>query len=313
MTFQIPDELSIPRVTLLHGHDDEEHALIQPDYPAGGNKRTERAVWRERGQKGSAKKMWRFTARTRNPQTGRWNRTPNRQSNYYELLVLHMSTDPATPHHIDMWTANMYVNPRDVERGRLMGVPGQLIEADRFMWRYLLMTARTQKGMCREWGEKLHATVEHLRAGGDVPKIDDHNQWTSATGRRVYMPREHLPVFLAVAVELLEIEAAPRTLTYVTDDGWTLTCDNHTRKGTVRRTDEPEDTAVGWEVAPDGGCVFPKRDATPEEVAARKPDEAGLQVHVLPTEARRAAARWVDLGELGPIFRYPAEGENAED
>ena len=274
---QVPEELRIRRVTVLNGHDSEENALFWNDYPASFTLRCQRRQWREQGTSGDTKGKWRSVYRTTEPRKDNkvWNK--EKQGKYYDLLMFHADPDDAKIVHT--WTADHYIYPVDIHRARLMGIVEQMPHYDFRVWRQLLSISRGSQTMWREWNERLEAMIAYLTEHGRVPQITDGRRWEDAPGRPLSMKAEDLPVFVAVAMERLEAQAAPYTSVHVTTFGWVLTHDPADRTGTVWRLDDPDWTPAQWKADMRGTAVFPadSRDRVTDE-------------------AMRATQAWLDRG-----------------
>lgn len=274
---QVPEELRIPRVTVLNGHDSEETAIFQPDYPASFRLRCQRRVWRQRGTTGDTKRQWRAMYRTTEPRTGNtvWNKPKG--GNYHELVMFYANPDDAEI--VETWTAAYHLYPVDIHRARLMGIVEQMPHGDFRVWRELLRISRASQTLWWEWNERVDAVTAYLREHGRVPEIADTGMWQDAPGRPLYIKREDLPVYVAVARERIEAEAAPYTSVHVTTFGWVFTYDPADRTGTVGRLDDTEWTPAEWKADKRGTAVFPadSRDRVTDE-------------------AMRATQAWLDRG-----------------
>lgn len=174
------DDFTIPRVTVLTGHVDEDTAYLVPDYPYGGLRCTMR-YWIETRATGQSAGDQRLMRQSSDPRrAGRWNKP--HKSTYSSIMVLYLDEkNQVQARGIPLW-----ITGSEDTRNRHMGVYDGLDERQRKRYdENLLASKRINSRTWQEWAEKVSALADHIEKTGENPELVNQ-VWTTGT-RRYYL------------------------------------------------------------------------------------------------------------------------------
>jgi hypothetical protein len=199
------DEETIERVMMLHGHVDQDSALVVEDYPYGFRLRCNIRYWVDTAAKGPGRGRQRFVSQTTDARRGNtlWNKP--KAGTYHAQVFMYRRGNG----HVSYFpVSGSGITGLDDTRLRLTGIFEQLDDDQRRTYLALLdwsqrLAARSDWARFREVLGKL---VGHL-AGSDgrMPELTN-GVWTTADGERIYLgqPRD-LAVYEAAAREDLAL------------------------------------------------------------------------------------------------------------
>lgn len=191
---------SIERVRVLHGHTSEDTAYLVEDYPYSRSRRLRCKIryWIDTATKGAKKGQQRFISQTTDARRGNvsWNKPHG--STYALMVVLFLDDE----NHVQWTGVSEYgLTPENDAWWRYRGIVEQFTDEQRAKYEVLMRLSRRYARQWDEWDAKVSAIAKHIEATGQEPATVN-SVWDSPTGR-IYLPSEHMPVYLAAARERL--------------------------------------------------------------------------------------------------------------
>jgi hypothetical protein len=190
---------SIERVRVLQGHTSEGTAYLVEDYPYGRQLRCRIRYWIDTAVKGAKKGQQRFVSQTTDARRGNvsWNKP--HPSTYSLMAVMYLDGDE----HVQ-WTgvSELGATPESDAWWRYRGIVEQLTDEQRAQYGTLVHFAQCYERPWQEWDAKIAAIAAHLAVTGEEPALLN-SIWQQPDGSRIYLPQEHLPVYVAAARERL--------------------------------------------------------------------------------------------------------------
>lgn len=189
----------IERVTVLHGHTDQDNAYLVDDYPYGRILRCQIRYWVETAEKGAKRGMQRFVSQTTNPKRPGtvWNKP--HAATYDRPTIMYLNSD----NHVKRTGVSEYgVTPEGDALLRLRGIHDQLTDDQRRHYDALLAVSRRSTATWEAFEATVAAITAHIADTGAEPEVTD-GAWTDASGRRRYIGEQQVPMYLALANQRL--------------------------------------------------------------------------------------------------------------
>jgi hypothetical protein len=189
----------IERVRVLQGHTSQQTAYLVEDYPYGRQLRCRIRYWIDTATRGAKKGQQRFMRQTTDARrdNSTWNKP--HASTYTLLTVMYLDGDD----HVQWTGVSEYgLTPQCDAWWRYRGIVDQLTDEQRRAYDQLVRLSRHRAKPWQEWNANIAAIAGHLRATGEAPAVVN-NVWDSPTAGRVYLPSEHLPVYMAAGRDRL--------------------------------------------------------------------------------------------------------------
>ncbi|GAA3250859.1 hypothetical protein ACFO1B_43960 [Dactylosporangium siamense] len=190
---------SIERVTVLHGHTDQDSAYLVGDYPYGRILRCQIRYWIETAPKGAKRGMQRFVSQTTDPRKPGtvWNKP--HPDTYDRLTIMYLNSDDHVKH---TGVSEYGVTPEGDAWLRLRGILDQLTDEQRRLYDALLAVSRRSAATWEAFEATVAAITAHIADTGAEPEVTD-GTWIDASGRRRYLGEHQVPMYLALADQRL--------------------------------------------------------------------------------------------------------------